>query len=104
MANFPSWVPFRLDGSTSLIFKIVVEFGLAGIIMLFVILFKYYIFDFKYINKFNYFITINNAMLVYIVFILIRMPFYFCNGLWIFVWLYIFSKQQFLKENNNENF
>lgn len=104
LANFPSWVPFRLDGSTSLIFKIVVEFGLAGIIMLFVILFKYYIFDFKYINKFNYFITINNAMLVYIVFILIRMPFYFCNGLWIFVWLYIFSKQQFLKENNNENF
>lgn len=104
LANFPSWVPFRLDGSTSLIFKIVVEFGLAGIIMLFVILYRYYIFDFKYINKFNYFIIINNAMLVYIVFILIRMPFYFCNGLWIFVWLYIFSKQQFLKENNNENF
>ena len=104
LANFPSWVPFRLDGSTSLIFKIVVEFGLAGIIMLFIILYRYYIFDFKYINKFNYFITINNAMLVYIAFILIRMPFYFCNGLWIFVWLYIFSKQQFLKENNNENF
>lgn len=104
LANFPSWVPFRLDGSTSLIFKIVVEFGLAGIIMLFVILFKYYIFDFKYINKYNNFIIINNAMLVYISFILIRMPFYFCNGLWIFVWLYIFSKQQFLKENNNENF
>ena len=104
LANFPSWVPFRLDGSTSLIFKIVVEFGLVGIIMLFIILYRYYIFDFKYINKFNYFITINNAMLVYIAFILIRMPFYFCNGLWIFVWLYIFSKQQFLKENNNENF
>ena len=104
LANFPSWVPFRLDGSTSLIFKIVVEFGLAGIIMLFIILYRYYIFDFKYINKSNYFVIINNAMLVYIAFILIRMPFYFCNGLWIFVWLYIFSKQQFLKENNNENF
>jgi len=104
LANFPSWVPFRLDGSTSLIFKIVVEFGLVGIIMLFIILYRYYIFDFKYINKSNYFVIINNAMLVYIAFILIRMPFYFCNGLWIFVWLYIFSKQQFLKENNNENF
>lgn len=104
LANFPSWIPFRLDGSTSLIFKIVVEFGLAGIIMLFIILYRYYIFDFKYINKSNYFIIINNAMLVYIAFILIRMPFYFCNGLWIFVWIYIFSKQQFLKENNNENF
>lgn len=102
-ANFPSWIPFRLDGSTSLIFKIVVEFGLVGIIMLFIILYRYYIFDFKYINKFNNFIVINNAMLVYILFVLIRMPFYFCNGLWIFVWLYIFSKQQFLKENNNEN-
>ena len=98
LANFPEWVPFRLDGSTSLIFKITVEFGLMGIIMLIVILYKYYIFDFKYINKFNNFIIINNAMLIYIIFILIRMPFYFCNGLWIFVWLYIFSKQQFLQE------
>ena len=98
LAEFPEWVPFRLDGSTSLIFKIVVEFGLLGIIMLFVILFKYYIFDLKYINKFNHFIILNNAIFVYISFILIRMPFYFCNGLWIFVWLYIFSKQQFLKE------
>ena len=103
LAEFSSWDPFRLDGSTSLIFKIVVEFGLIGVIMLFVILYRYYIFDFKYINKFNYFVIINNAMLVYILFILIRMPFYFCNGLWIFVWLYIFSKQQFLQGNTNLN-
>ena len=95
-AKFPDWIPFRLDGSTSLIFKITVEFGFIGIIMLFVILYKYYIFDFKYMNKFNNFIVINNAMLIYIIFILIRMPFYFTNGLWIFVWLYVFSKQQFL--------
>ena len=98
LAEFSSWNPFRLDGSTSLIFKIVVEFGLAGIIMLFVVLYRYCIFDFKYINKFNYFVIVNNAMFVYIIFILIRMPFYFCNGLWIFVWLYIFSKQKFLQE------
>lgn len=102
-AKFPDWVKFRLDGSTSLIFKIIVEFGLIGIIMLFVILYRYYISYFKYINRFNEFIIINNAMLVYIIFVLLRMPFYFCNGLWIFVWLYVFSKQQFIKEYNNEN-
>ena len=101
--KFPDWVQFRLDGSTSLIFKIIVEFGLIGVIMLLVILYRYYILDFKYVNKFNIFIVINNAMLVYIVFVLLRMPFYFCNGLWIFVWLYVFSKQQFIKEYNNEN-
>ena len=68
LADFSSKKPFRLDGSTSLIFKIIVEFGSAGIIMLFIILYRYYIFDFKYINKFNCFIIINNAMLIYVFF------------------------------------
>ena len=71
-AEFPSWVHFRLDGSTSLIFKIIVEFGLIGVIMLLVILYRYCIFDFKYMNKFNNFIVINNATLIYILFVLIQ--------------------------------
>ena len=96
-------VDLRLDGSTSLIFKIIVEFGVLGIIILFIVLCKYYIWNFKYSNKkLYYLVVINNATIIYILFILIRMPYYFCNGLWIFVWLYVFSKQKFLEEQKKK--
>jgi len=84
-------------------FRIVSELGLLGIIILLIFLFYNYIFDLSFQNKTNYFIIINNACLIYIILRLTRNGSYYSDGLWIFIFIYYYSKKLFLEENKNEN-
>lgn len=80
-------------------FRIISEFGLFGIIILFIFLFSNYIFNISFRNKTNYFIIINNACLIYLTLRLIRNGSYYSDGLWIFIFMYYYSKQKFLEQN-----
>jgi hypothetical protein len=84
-------------------FRIVSELGLFGITLLLIFLFYNYIFDLAFKNKTNYFIIINNACLIYIILRLIRNGSYYSDGLWIFIFMYYYSKKLFLEQNKNEN-
>jgi hypothetical protein len=83
----------------NLFFRIVSELGLFGIIVLFIFLFSNYIFNISFRNQTNYFIIINNACLIYICLRLLRNGSYYADGLWIFIFMYYYSKQLFTKEN-----
>ncbi|MDD5020563.1 MAG: O-antigen ligase family protein [Endomicrobiaceae bacterium] len=87
----------------NIFFRIVSEFGLFGIIILFIFLFSNYIFNISFRNKTNYFMIINNACLIYIMLRLLRNGSYYSDGLWIFIFMYYYSKKLFLEQNKNEN-
>ncbi|GEM_PF-2064213 len=84
-------------------FRILSELGLFGITLLLIFLFYNYIFDLSFQNKTNYFIIINNACLIYILLRLLRNGSYYSDGLWIFIFMYYYSKKLFLEQNKNEN-
>ena len=86
----------------SLFLRIMAEMGFIGIFILFYFILSTYIKDFTFRNKFNYWVIVNNSIIVYICLRLIRNAVYYSDGIWIFICLYYFSKQKFLEERKKE--
>lgn len=96
-------IAFSREDTISFVLKVISELGLFGIIILIIFILFNFIFDFDRRNTKNKYILFNCATLVYIFFRLIRSPTYYAEGMFIFFWLYYFSKQKFLEERQNEN-
>jgi hypothetical protein len=101
--HYNSFFKVSTDDVFNTLFRITSEFGLFGIIILFAFIFYNYIFNFRFRNRTNYFIIINNAFLIYLLLRLVKNNGYYSDGLWIFIFMYYYSKQLFLEQNKNEN-
>lgn len=85
------------DGN-SLFIRVMGELGIFGLMFLFLFVFSNYIKNYSYRNQFNYWIIINNAILVYLLLRIARSGVYHSDGVFIFVWIYFLSKLNFKKE------
>ena len=96
-------IDFSKEDTISFVLKVISELGLFGVIVLIIFILFNFIYDFGRKNIKNKYILFNCAALVYILFRLIRSPTYYTEGMFIFFWLYYFSKQKFLEERAKEN-
>ena len=95
-------IAFSKEDTISFVFKVISELGIFGIMILIIFVSFNFIFDFDRRNTKNKYILFSCAALVYIFFRLIRSPTYYSEGMFIFFWLYYFSKQKFLEERKKE--
>jgi hypothetical protein len=97
-------IAFSKEDTISFILKVISELGLFGIIIVISFILFNFIFDFNGRNTKNKYILLNCAALIYIFFRLLRSPTYYTEGMFIFFWLYYYSKQKFLEERKKRKY
>jgi len=87
--------------AASLFLRIISELGLFGIVIFFIFVIYNYVWNFTLRNQSNYFVTINNAVLIFIVLRLIRYGVYYSDGYFLFIFIYYNSKKSLTNKESN---
>ncbi len=79
--------------AASLFLRIISELGLFGIFIFFTFIIYNYVWDFSFRNKPNYYVTVSNAVLIFIILRLIRYGVYYSDGYFLFIFIYYNAKK-----------